>query len=170
MITKRPLSTQAGATLVVSLLMLLVLTLIGVTAMQSNVLQEKMAGNFRDANLAFQAAEAALRDGEADIGSSGRINGLTNFAADCSYGLCDATSQFSEVLTDATKKTQGVTLGTFTSATSLSQLACQPKYWIEGFKIWPPGSPSWKYRYRITASGCGGTPSSRAALQSVFAP
>lgn len=55
---------QSGAALMVSLMILLVLTLIGVTSMSSTILEEKMAGGVRNQNLAFQAAEAALRDGE----------------------------------------------------------------------------------------------------------
>ncbi|BAZ93315.1 hypothetical protein TspCOW1_17460 [Thiohalobacter sp. COW1] len=55
---------QQGAILAVSLIMLLVMTLIGVTAMQNTIMEQRMAGNTRDINLAFQAAEAALREGE----------------------------------------------------------------------------------------------------------
>lgn len=55
--------TQRGAVLIVSLIFLLLLTLIGTTAMRSTTLQERMAGNTRDINLSFQAAEAALRAG-----------------------------------------------------------------------------------------------------------
>lgn len=57
-------SRQRGAALAVSLMMLLVMTLIGVSAMRLSVMQEKMAGNTRDLDLALQAAEAALRFGE----------------------------------------------------------------------------------------------------------
>lgn len=56
--------SQRGATLVVGLVILLLLTLLGVQAMRSNTLQERMAGNTRDRNTAFQAAESALRVGE----------------------------------------------------------------------------------------------------------
>jgi Tfp pilus assembly protein PilX len=52
---------QRGAALVVGLVLLVVITLVGVGAMQTTTLQEKMAGNLRDSNLSFQAAEAALR-------------------------------------------------------------------------------------------------------------
>lgn len=55
---------QRGATLVVALIILVVLTLLGVTAMQGATMQERMAGNVRDLNVAFQAAEATLREGE----------------------------------------------------------------------------------------------------------
>jgi len=55
---------QRGAILVTSMLLLLVLTIIGVTVMQMSRMQERMAGNSRDVNLAFQAAEGALRSAE----------------------------------------------------------------------------------------------------------
>jgi type IV pilus assembly protein PilX len=56
--------TQRGAILVTSLLILIVLTIVGVTAMQMTRMQERMAGNSRDISLAFQGSEAALRDAE----------------------------------------------------------------------------------------------------------
>lgn len=61
---KNAAHTQKGAVLVTSLLILLVLTVIGITAMQVTRMQERMAGNTRDVSLGFQAAEAALRDAE----------------------------------------------------------------------------------------------------------
>lgn len=64
---KTPLSVQKGSALVVSLIMLLVMSMLGLTAMQSTTLQERMAGNMRDRNLAFQAAEAALRVGQDNL-------------------------------------------------------------------------------------------------------
>jgi len=57
-------SRQKGATLVVALLILLVLTVLGLAAMQATRMEERMAGNSRDVNLAFQGAEAGLRDAE----------------------------------------------------------------------------------------------------------
>lgn len=61
---KLPNIKQQGSVLILSLMILLVLTIIGVSSMSSSSLQEKMSGNFRDRELAFQAAEAALADGE----------------------------------------------------------------------------------------------------------
>lgn len=63
--TSSPKTTQQGAALVISLLFLLVLTIIGVASVGTSTLQERMANNTREQNLALQAAEAALRDGEA---------------------------------------------------------------------------------------------------------
>ena len=58
---------QRGAVLVTAMLLLVVLTIIGVTVMQMSRMQERMAGNTRDVNLAFQAAEAGLRGAESYI-------------------------------------------------------------------------------------------------------
>lgn len=55
---------QRGAVLIISLIFLLVLTLIGVSAMQGTTMQERMSANMQDRNVAFQASEAALRAGE----------------------------------------------------------------------------------------------------------
>lgn len=56
--------SQRGAVLVVSLLLLLVMTLLALGASQSTRLQERMAGNQRDIDVALQAAEASLRGAE----------------------------------------------------------------------------------------------------------
>ena len=56
--------TQSGMALITGLVFLVLMTIIGVTAMQTTMLEEKMAGNLRSENLAFQAGEAALRAGE----------------------------------------------------------------------------------------------------------
>jgi type IV pilus assembly protein PilX len=57
-------SNERGAALIVALVMLLIMTVLGVTAARNTNLQERMAGNLRDNNLAFQSAERALREGE----------------------------------------------------------------------------------------------------------
>lgn len=58
-------SKQQGFVLVVGLIMMLMLTIIGLTAIRGSGMQELMAGNIKDRNLAFQAAEASLREAEA---------------------------------------------------------------------------------------------------------
>jgi type IV pilus assembly protein PilX len=58
---------ERGAILVTAMLLLLVLTIIGISASQMTRMQERMAGNLRDQNLAFQGSEAGLRDGETMI-------------------------------------------------------------------------------------------------------
>ncbi|SFN20534.1 pilus assembly PilX family protein [Dokdonella immobilis] len=52
-----------GAILFVALIMLLLLTLLGVTAMQVTMLQERMSGNFRAQQVAFERAEGRMAEG-----------------------------------------------------------------------------------------------------------
>lgn len=79
---------QGGAVLAVSLIMLLVVTLIAVASMQGTMLEEKMAGNSLDRNLAFQATESAVR--EAEIGIEGVASLGSYDGAAGLFGLGDA--------------------------------------------------------------------------------
>jgi type IV pilus assembly protein PilX len=65
---------QRGAVLIVSLLLLLVMTLLGLGAAQSTRLQERMAGNQRDVELALQGAESALRAAEYQLRPNMNVN------------------------------------------------------------------------------------------------
>lgn len=58
----RPAATQRGAVLVISLILLLLLTILAITASSTASLQERMAGNAQEANIAFQAAESGLKN------------------------------------------------------------------------------------------------------------
>ncbi len=64
---------QKGAVLIVSLIILLVLTVVVLSANQEVVIQERSTAAIRESNLVFQAAETALRDAEEyidqDLGS-----------------------------------------------------------------------------------------------------
>ena len=55
---------NTGVVLFICLVMLLLLTLLGVSSVQTTSLEQIMARNAVDANIAFQAAESALREGE----------------------------------------------------------------------------------------------------------
>jgi Tfp pilus assembly protein PilX len=52
--------SQRGAALAVGLVFLLVLTIIGVSALSTTSLEERMAGNLQEQTKAFQTAEAAV--------------------------------------------------------------------------------------------------------------
>ncbi len=58
---------QAGVALITGLIFMVVLTLLAIAAMRTTTLEELMARNARDRDLAFQAAEAALRAGEEEL-------------------------------------------------------------------------------------------------------
>lgn len=59
---------QRGAALFISLMFLIILTVIGLSAANVGVLQERMASNVRESNEAFQVAEATLRSIERELG------------------------------------------------------------------------------------------------------
>lgn len=70
--TSRNLKLQRGAVLVVGLTLLVVLMILGVVAAQSAIIQQRIAGNFRDISLAFESAEAGTRWASAWLQSLGR--------------------------------------------------------------------------------------------------
>ena len=59
-----------GAALFISLMFLIILTLIGLSAANVGIMQERMAGNVRETNEAFQSAEATLREIEKELGNT----------------------------------------------------------------------------------------------------
>lgn len=76
---------QQGAALAVSLIMLLVMTLLGVVTLRNTSLEERMAANQRDRQMAFDAAEAALYAAEQDI--TDNVITLAGFDDDGADGL-----------------------------------------------------------------------------------
>lgn len=58
---------QQGAVLIISLIILVLLTSLGVSVMQSAIVEQKMANNQRDTNTAMNAAEIAMHTAEIAI-------------------------------------------------------------------------------------------------------
>lgn len=65
----RPTARQQGVALITGLIFMVVLTLIVLASMRGSILEEKMAGNLRSQNLAFQGAESGLRAGQQALNS-----------------------------------------------------------------------------------------------------
>jgi len=155
---------QAGAVMAVSLIILLMLTLIGITGMRSTLMQERMAGNDRDRNLAFQLAEAGLRDAEIYLGSPVVGSFSTSVNSNGRYvAKTDGTSWWNN---------SAVWSGTAGSvAGSLSGI----KYIVEELQtiIGSEGSleagvPGISKYYRITARGESGNSNAVVILQSIY--
>ncbi len=87
---------QSGTALIVSLIILSIVTLLGVSNMQSSNAELKMAASMRDRGVAFEAAEAALAIIEENLATSppsrndlfSNCSGATCFNATCQNGLC----------------------------------------------------------------------------------
>jgi len=75
---------QSGVALVVVLILLLVMTLLGLASLRGTLMEERMSANLFDRSLMFQAAEAALREGETKAGNSKK----SQYTAACTAGLC----------------------------------------------------------------------------------
>ena len=76
---------QSGMTLVVSLIILISLTILGVTSMQATRTEVSMAGNLRESGFTFNAAEAGLRNAESFV----NISTSKTVYTDPSIGLYD---------------------------------------------------------------------------------
>lgn len=163
---------QAGAVLFVSLIMLLVLTVIAVTAMQTTTLEEKMAGNLRDQTLAFQAAEAALRAGESWLGAQPAepvAQTSCGVVSTCVYVLNTEdvlnNSLWDEVSTPKYRTYAGV----------LQRVKTAPKFLVEyhsfikdSLVAGQHGDESGRVTFRITARGTGGSDTAQAYPQSTY--
>jgi len=186
---RTPQRRQEGAILVIALLFLVLLTIIGVSSISGVTLEEKMASNLREQNVAFQAAESALRDAEIDlesgIGGTGNRDPMTiaaNFANDCTAvftnGVCrqpaaPAGGWQTEIVTvsawDWTSATKTVGYGTYTGAAALTGVFRQPRYVIEYLQEKDDTSTAPTTRYfRISARGWGADQNSTVTLQTVY--
>lgn len=160
------LKNQQGAVLIVSLIMLLLLTILAVSSMSTTIMEEKVTGNFKDKNTAFQSAEAALRDGEIYMRETANLPTFNGTTAGLYEPTTTGSSRWQIVdWRDATK---------VRAYTGLNGVAEQPKYIIEELidVIENDGSlgieaEQFTY-YRITARAVGGTNTAVVMLQTIF--
>jgi type IV pilus assembly protein PilX len=174
---------QQGVVMAIALIMLLMLTIIGVTSMSSGNLQEVMARNMLDRNYAFQAGESGLRDAEIDV----EINMAagTNFDTSCTNGLCLPTAStgdppvWESIDWDDSSVTRD--FGEYTGGTPYKNklapsLAAAPKYIVEYNDIaCDPTVPGEELgtevmydKYRITSQATGRSDTARIRLQSTY--
>ncbi len=170
---------QAGVVLFMSLVMLLLLTILGMSSVQTTSLQERMSRNARDTNLAFQAAEAALRDGEDELET---LISLSNFTIGATgyYYEKDPGDGANWFDVDWSPTTNGCT-GCITASAVIPGVATQPKYIVEHIKevvsdddslnldnIGQDTGSGKTQIFRVTSQGVGGTDSARVMLQATY--
>lgn len=168
--------SQGGAVLIVSLLLLLVLTILAIGASQTTRIEERMAWNSRDTDLAFQGAEAGLRSAEKYISVTPALPTCTNPASSSCYVL----QQGHFAATDLARQidpwwvTNGKAFGT-AGTQEVVGVKQEPRYVIEEFQTVTfsltvgHGAPPGKTYYKSTAWSPGGTDTSHAVVESVFA-
>jgi type IV pilus assembly protein PilX len=76
---------QRGVALAVVLILLLVMTVLVLASIRGTLMKERMSANMFDRSMAFQATEAALREGEAIAANA---TPPTMPPSGCSNGLC----------------------------------------------------------------------------------
>ena len=173
---------QGGAVLIVALSLLVILTILGISVMESSVIEERMAGNNLDYNLAFQSAESALREGEQWIAQqSARPDTVAAAAPGAVLNLNALGNAWWRNVNTAWWNTAGNS-NVFNPAdppvgvdTMEDELAFLPRYVIEEYDIVcdgavnDPNASACKVIYRITARAWGRSPSSTVLLQSLYA-
>lgn len=164
---------QQGVVLIVGLIMVLLISLIALAAIRGSGLQELMAGNVRDRNLAFQAAEAGLREAEerfapgashpafdgSDVGFMEALNGSTNSGYWDNYSWTSQSVQTSLSLDGVSQAPRYV----------VEKVIHTPVAGSDGGSIeFNPSNNAPETLYRITALGYGATEGSTVILQSTF--
>lgn len=142
---------QSGATLIIALVLLVVLTLLSLQGMRTNLTQERMAGNMGERHLAFQAAEAALRMGESTRPFPENGTSLTN--AQTWDGVSPSPTDTFEDFDPNLSADPGFHIGA-------------PQYVRVGIAL----PPQWRRLYPVTAIGFGAQDTSIVVVQSSFEP
>lgn len=164
--------SQRGAVLMVVLVFMLIISLLGVASMQNATMQERMAGNNKDVNVAFQAAEAAIRDAEMAMLS---LSSIDFDGSDGLYLSCpdpaDTTTACSEP--DWTQTSQS---GWRVLDEAIPRVIRQPEYFIEqisatadmGASLDSDRTVSTQGYYRVTARGYGESDRTRVVLTTTY--
>lgn len=169
---------QRGVALFISLVLLLVLTIAGVSAVQTTSLEERMARNTHDSLLAFQSAESALREAEGWI--MGNVNSTAQFSDAGTDGLWttapyDEADQRWEEDIWADGNAQSIAVDT-----NVDGVATQPRFIVEWVATVQrdenPNLLGSSYSavfdrieiFRITSRGVGATANARVMLQGTF--
>ena len=167
---------QRGVVLFISLVLLLVLTIIGVSSVQTTSLEQRMARNSHDSVLAFQSAEVALRDAEKFLEAV--VDPVLSFPAGGTGGY----TQSAPYTTTEHWTAPGLWTGSASvvAPTPVAGVDEPPRYIIEWVATVAtdnnPYLQSSSYSsaidsveiFRITARGVGGSTNARVILQSTF--
>jgi len=149
---------QTGVALPIVLIFVVVMLLIGITAIRNVTLGEKMAGNTRNQELAFQAAEQALRFCENAM--------LTNSASKPTILTPSTTTN----LWDDVTNWQGA--NSVAIAAALPGVNTPPRCMVEDVKSTLRLDPTQLKKddgiqvYRVTARGTGASDNAVVLLQS----
>jgi type IV pilus assembly protein PilX len=126
--------SQSGAVLITGLIFLVILTMIVLSVLRGGTLEERMASNTRNKQVALQAAEAVLRDAELSLFGAPSAPfdpfQIDQFTSSCTNGLCfqpNGASSWDKIDWSSAAITR-----TFANAASqIPTLTTQPRYVVE---------------------------------------
>lgn len=172
---------QAGFVLVTGLLFLVVLTLLGLAMFRSSGLMDRISGNSRDKQRAFEASQAALQYAEfwlaSGNGGKGTVcNGMGLVSGDtqanihvCSDALASGyqavvpfTNSFT--YTPSSAFATGAAGGMATSGSDVNY-SNKPGFYIENLGLAPNGIST---VYQVTAYGQGGSADTVSVVRSTY--
>jgi type IV pilus assembly protein PilX len=173
---------QRGAVLVIGLIILVVMTILGITAMQSTVVEEKMAGNFKDKDVAFRAAEAGLQEGLSYLESQAEppradASGSQNVWPGCTVqdgDTCVGRGSISLLETSGQAVDYDAAAWGAAGSAPLTGVAAQPRIAIEHRYV-PPldveaaAQGRGVHFYTVSALGYGASARTKVLLQSTVA-
>ncbi|PCJ17655.1 MAG: hypothetical protein COA96_17510 [SAR86 cluster bacterium] len=170
---------QRGAILIFCLVFMAILTVMGVSGMETTVLEERMSANMRDRGMAFQAAESALKAAESWLilqttlpttSGDGSTTVWTENSMDPALG--DGLYWWDHAnIVNTWWTNQGIAIAGVASVSS------QPRYIIEQYRTVDSGqsiaigggaSTVPRVFHRITSWGVGVNPTTEIRLQSTF--
>lgn len=171
-------SKESGFALFTSLVFLVALTLLGIGVYSTTTSEEKMARNFRDKEIALQAAEAALNEAKILITASHDVanpSSATPLSEDKCYSgtpagySCDPTlapntlDLFSGSVTGASVGTAGLT-----RSPAIVGLYSPPRYLVVWQKSSVCGNSNTSFCFQIIAQAKGRLTNTRVNLVELF--
>lgn len=190
------IDTQRGTVLIASLFFLIILTILGVSAVNRTTIQSKISANDHNSDLAFQAGESSLSAAEQYINM---MTTVPSVITNCTTPPCNSVwaqnalnAKFKGASTFWWSSTNPDTDGDFwptyaielnSSTQNVAYVSEQPLYFIEEYGYLPDDlNPNTRaqgvgtYYYRITARGTGGVARdsslhspNKAMVQSIYA-
>ena len=167
---------QQGAVLIVSLIILLLMTMIGLSSMQNTTLEERMSGNYRDMNLSFQAAEMTLREGEGWIADQTKEPELSTSSCSTNCDVWDSDTLLAALSSSSyVDNTLWSDSRARTPTFTIPEVVASPKYFLEfeldkrdRLNIGQQQDSTVRIYYGVVAQGVGGRASTRTVLQSIY--
>lgn len=181
---------QRGSVMVISLLVLLILTILGLASVTNNLTQERMTHDMKDINIAFQSAESALRYGEVWTENQALVpvpKPQSNCDSSCDDNndvwVNDDVSQ-ADLFTAGWWATNARAFGknyenggAWPTSSQLDGLTPeqQPRYVNEFFRFEPDSLsvgiavPTGRYMYQLSARGQGKQATTETRVQSIYA-